>query len=138
MKVGVMARVLMVGGLPSLRLLYFFQLTRLGCDVISARKFSEALRLLEIDYRFQVMFVNLNPPLDAGLAFIDFIHKVYPSMPLVITAPESTESSGALDALKARNLHFYRPTSISDLEPILEALHLLKHPSEMTSGDTQP
>jgi DNA-binding NtrC family response regulator len=131
-----MARVLLVGGYPSLRLLYFFHLTKLGCDVISARQFSEALLFLQIDYRFEVIFVNLSTPLEAGLAFIDFIRKIYPSMPFVVTAPATGEAHAALDALRAERLVIYTPATIDDLEVILEALGLLRQNSESNSDDS--
>jgi DNA-binding NtrC family response regulator len=132
-----MARVLLVGGYPSLRLLYFFHLTKLGCDVISARQFSEALRFLQIDYRFEVIFVNLSVPLEAGLAFIDFIRKIYPSMPFVVTAPANDQAHTALDTLKAEQIIIYTPASIDDLEQILESLGLLRRKSERDEEDSE-
>ena len=131
-----MPRILLVGGYPSLRLLYFFHLTKLGCDVISARQFSEALLFLQIDYRFQVIFVNLSSPLEAGLAFIDFIRKIYPSMPFVVTAPATDEAHAALDALRAEQLVIYTPANIDDLEQILDALGLLNRNSVPNEDDS--
>jgi DNA-binding NtrC family response regulator len=132
-----MTRVLLVGGYPSLRLLYFFHLTKLGCDVISARQFSEALRFLQIDYRFEVIFVNLSVPLEAGLAFIDFIRKIYPSMPFVVTAPATVEAHAALDTLRAERLVIYTPATIDDLDVILDALGLSHRNSEPHGEDSE-
>jgi DNA-binding NtrC family response regulator len=122
----IMARVMLMGGTSSQRLLYGFHLKHLRCELTAFERYNDALTSLQESGSFDVIFISAIFPFKKELDFIPEVQRLFPRMPIVVMAQLEVEHMAFISPIHTHATVFmFAPATKFDFEKVLKQLGLL-------------